>query len=91
MILGFFGGIVLGIIFFGGLYWSVNKLPTMKHPGLLMVVSMLLRMAILLGGLYFVMAGELKNLLAAVVGVILVKFVMIAKVKKDPSAPTERE
>ena len=91
MILGFLGGVVLGFVFFGGLYWSVNKLPTVKHPGLLMVVSMLVRMAILLTGLYFLMAGEIKNLLAAVVGVMLVKFVMIARVRQKPPAPTERE
>jgi F1F0 ATPase subunit 2 len=91
VILGFIGGIALGLVFFGGLYWSVNQLPRAKNPGLLMMASMLVRMAILLAGLYFVMAGELKNLLAAVVGVMVVKFVMIAWVRKNPAAPTERK
>lgn len=91
MILGFLGGVVLGILFFGGLYWSVNKLPEVKHPGLLMMASLLLRMAILLAGLYLVMRGDIKNLLAAVVGVMLVKFVMIARVQKKTTAPREGE
>ncbi|MEN1760867.1 ATP synthase subunit I [Anoxynatronum sibiricum] len=91
MILGFLGGMGLGLVFFGGLYWSVNQLPTAKHPGFLMVASMLVRMAILLTGLYFLMAGDIKNLLAAVAGVMLVKFMMIAKVRQNSPAPTERE
>ncbi len=91
LILGFLGGIVLGLVFFGGLYWSVNQLPTVKYPGLLMMASMFVRMAILLTGLYFLMAGDIKHLLAAVVGVMLVKFVMIARVRKHSPAPTERE
>ncbi|MDW7671748.1 MAG: ATP synthase subunit I [Bacillota bacterium] len=89
--MGFFGGVVLGLVFFGGLYWSVQQLPTVKHPGLLMMASLLVRMAVLLTGLYFLMAGEIKNLLAAVVGVMLMKFVMIARVREKPAAPTERE
>jgi len=91
LVVGFFGGVVLGLVFFGGLYWSVNKLPRVKYPGLLMVASMLVRMAALLIGLYFLMAGNMKNLLAAVVGVMLVKFVMIARVRQNPPAPKERE
>jgi F1F0 ATPase subunit 2 len=91
LVVGFFGGVVLGLVFFGGLYWSVQQLPTVKHPGLLMMASLLMRMAVLLTGLYFLMAGEIKNLLAAVVGVMLMKFVMIARVREKPAAPTERE
>ncbi len=91
MILGFIGGSVLGILFFGGLYWSVNQLPKAKHPGLLMTASLMVRMAILLTGLYFLMAGDIKNLLAAVAGVMLVKFAMIAKIGLNTPAPTERE
>ena len=91
MVVGFFGGVVLGLVFFGGLYWSVNKLPTVKYPGLLMAASMLVRMAILLTGLYFLMSGDIKNLLAAVVGVMVIKFVMIARVRQKPPAPSERE
>ncbi len=91
MVVGFFGGVVLGFVFFGGLYWSVNQLPRVKYPGLLMAASMLVRMAVLLTGLYFLMAGNIKNLLAAVVGVMLVKFVMIARVRQNPPVPKERE
>lgn len=91
MVVGFFGGVVLGLVFFGGLYWSVQKLSTVKHPGLLMMASLLLRMGVLLTGLYFLMAGEIKNLLAAVAGVMLMKFVMIARVRENPVAPKERE
>jgi len=91
LVLGFFGGVLLGLVFFGGLYWSVQKLPTVKYPAFLMMASLLLRMAVLLTGLYFLMAGDIKNLLAAVAGVMVMKFVMIARVQKKPNVPNERE
>ena len=91
MVVGFFGGFVLGLVFFGGLYWTIQQLPTVRHPSLLMAASMLVRMAVLLAGLYFLMAGGIKNLLAAVVGVMLVKVVMIARVRPKRPATSEKE
>lgn len=82
MIIGFFGGIILGIIFFGGLYWSVNQLAKVRYPAVLMIASAFVRMGILLFGIFLLADNNIKNMLSIVVGIILVKVVMIFTVQK---------
>ncbi len=76
------GGILLGIIFFGGLYWSVNQLSKVRHPAVLMIVSAFVRMGILLFGIYLLADSNIKNIFAILIGVILVKVVMVFTVQK---------
>ncbi|MBV1757055.1 MAG: ATP synthase subunit I [Dethiosulfatibacter sp.] len=82
MIVGFLGGILLGIIFFGGLYWSVNQLTKVRYPAALMIVSALVRMGIILFGVYLLADNNIKNILAILIGIILVKVIMIFTVQK---------
>ena len=91
MAIAFAGGAVLGVIFFGGLYFSVDKLTSVKYPALMMLGSTVLRMAILLGGVYLLMSGEVKNAAAALVGIVLAKFVMIYLVRKKRLGRTVKE
>jgi len=85
MIVGFIGGILLGIIFFGGLYWSVNQLTKVQYPAALMIVSALVRMGIILFGVYLLADNNIKNVLAILIGIILVKVIMIFIVQKKPT------
>jgi F1F0 ATPase subunit 2 len=91
MVVGFIGGILLGIIFFGGLYWSVNQLSKVRYPAVLMIVSILVRMGILLLGVYLLADNSIKNVLAVVVGIILVKVIMIFKVQKKSVSGESKE
>jgi len=86
---GLFVGIILGIIFFGGLYLTVEKLKTVKSPSILLLLSFFLRMAILLGGLYLVSRNGFKDILFALLGIILVKFVMIFLAKRSQGQSTK--
>jgi F1F0 ATPase subunit 2 len=79
---GLFVGIISGIIFFGGLYLTVQKLNTVKHPSILLLLSFVLRMAILLGGLYLVSKYGFVEMLLALLGIITVKLVMIIWAKR---------
>ena len=85
----FFIGVILGIIFFGGLYWTIQRLAEAKHPALLMTLSLLLRMAILLGVLFYVAKGGYQGILFALLGMILVRVVMTFKIKK-PNEKTKK-
>jgi F1F0 ATPase subunit 2 len=78
---GFFIGIILGIIFFGGLYLTILKLGNVKNPSILFAVSFMLRMAILLGGLFLLSQNGYQGVLFALLGIILAKFLMIFAVK----------
>lgn len=75
--IGFFVGIILGIFFFGGLYLTIDKLKKVRSPGLLFILSFLLRMAVLLLGLYFLSKSGYIEMLLALLGIIIVKFAMV--------------
>lgn len=90
MILAFVGGIFLGIFFFGGLYFTIEKMQKIKHPALFMVLSLLIRMAILLLGFYLLMNSQYQNLLAALVGVLISRFILIRKLGNTKEIPKKK-
>lgn len=73
MILAGAAGMVLGAIFFGGLWWTIQKGVSSPHPASLFLTSALLRMAIALTGFYFVSGGQWQRLLACLVGFIVAR------------------
>lgn len=77
----FLGGLAVGWAFFNGLRRTVQALPDARRPGLLIGVSLLLRMALLLGAgwLLFRVGGRLEHLLAAFLGVMLVRFLLLRR------------
>ncbi len=77
----FFIGIVLGLVHFGGLYFTVQTMSKVKYPSLFMGVSFVLRMGLLLGGFFYLLRGDYKDILYALAGVILIRFIMIFTVK----------
>lgn len=88
--LEFFIGIILGILFFGGLYLTVGKLNEVKNPSLLVIFSFIIRMAILLGGLFYLSKKGYQAILLALLGIVLVKFIMIFIVNKPSEKATKR-
>ncbi|CAN5641006.1 ATP synthase subunit I [soil metagenome] len=77
IVLSLTGGILLGILFFGGLWYTVKKAVASKIPALWFFSSFLIRVGITLAGFYFIGAGNWKNLLACMVGFIIARFVVI--------------
>jgi len=66
-ILAVMGGVVSGIIFFGGLYWTVRKVPDSKNPALLSLISLVVRMMITLSIFYLVMDGKWQYIITALI------------------------
>ena len=66
-------GLVLGAVFFGGLWWTVRKGVSSPRPALWFVGSMLLRTGIVLAGLYFVGGGQWQRLLGCLLGVVIAR------------------
>lgn len=64
-------GLFLGVLYFLGLWYTLQKLPHNGHPALIIISSFLLRLAILLGGLYWIMAGDVFRLGVALLGVLV--------------------
>ena len=70
-------GLLLGAIFFGGLWWTVRKGVLSKSPALWFLGSMLLRMSIVLAGFYFVGRGNWQRLVTCLLGFIIARFVVM--------------
>ena len=70
-------GLLLGAIFFGGLWWTVRKLQTTRHPALLFLGSLIVRMAVVLLGIYAIGAGHWERMVAALVGIVIGRFIIL--------------
>jgi F1F0 ATPase subunit 2 len=66
-------GVLLGAIFFGGLWWTVRRGVTSKRPALWFCGSLLLRTGIVLAGFYFVTGGHWQRLLACLLGFVIAR------------------
>jgi len=70
-------GLMLGGIFFGGLWWTVRNGINAKQPGLWFLGSMIVRMAIVMAGFYFVGGGQWDRLLSCLLGFIAARSIVI--------------
>ena len=61
-------GSLLGVIFFGGLWLTVQKIPTSTHPIRLVLLSLVTRISLTLAGFYGLTQGHWQNLAACLVG-----------------------
>jgi F1F0 ATPase subunit 2 len=66
-------GVLLGAVFFGGLWWTVCKGVSSNRPALWFFGSLLLRMGIVLPGFYFVSGGHWERLLLSLLGFIVAR------------------
>ena len=69
---GFFG-----LVFFGGLWWTVRKGVTSSRPALWFLGSVLARMAIALAGFYFLGRDDWRRLVAGLFGFVAARFLVI--------------
>lgn len=83
LIPAFAGGIVLGALFFAGLWLSVRRLGHAKRLGLVLVVSYVVRMIVVIGGLFLLSDGDWRRLAAALTGFILMRMLMVRLVGQN--------
>lgn len=81
MIAAFLGGGVLGVLFFGGLWFTVNKAVTAKIPALWIVASFVLRISSTLVGFYFIGGKDWQSLILCLLGFIVARHLVLLKTK----------
>jgi F1F0 ATPase subunit 2 len=69
-------GVLLGAIFFGGLWWTVRKSLSSERPASWIFASLLLRMGVTLTGFYLVADGQWQRLLLCLLGFIMARLVV---------------
>ena len=69
-------GLLLGALFFGGLWWTVQKGVSSKRPALWFVGSLLVRTSIALAGFYFIARGHWQRLIVCLIGFVVARLIV---------------
>jgi F1F0 ATPase subunit 2 len=80
-------GVALGIIFFGGLWFTVRKGVSSRCPALWFCASLLLRTSIVLSGFYFTSGQHWERLLVCFLAFVITRVVVmrLTRVIKKPT------
>ncbi len=70
-------GMLLGALYFGGLWWTVKKGVASPSPARWFIGSLLVRLVLALSGFYFVAGDDWKKLLACLLGFIAARAIVI--------------
>ena len=77
LVLALSAGLLLGAIFFGGLWWTVRKGASSEQPAFWFLGSLLLRMSMALAGFYLVSSGHWQRLLVCLIGFVIARLVVL--------------
>ncbi len=70
-------GLLLGTMYFVGLWWTVNKGLASPRPAQWFIGSLLLRLTVLLSGFYFVAGDDWRRLVTCLLGFIIARVLVI--------------
>ncbi|MDX9741291.1 MAG: ATP synthase subunit I [Gammaproteobacteria bacterium] len=79
-------GAGLGLIYFGGLWLTVRRLPGADRPTLLFGGSLVLRLSLTLAGFYLVMDGSWERMLACLGGFIVARQALVSRLRPARTA-----
>lgn len=91
IVLAAFGGLILGLFFFAGLWWTIKKSVVSKHPALLMISSLMIRFCIVLIGFYYISLGDWKRILSCLAGFIIAKFLVTRLTKSKDERQSDNK
>jgi F1F0 ATPase subunit 2 len=83
--LAFLSGVGIGFFYFGGLWWTVRRLPHTARPTLLSMGSFIPRVLVTLTALYFVMSGEAWRLVVCLIGFTVARIGLIRRLRPVPA------
>jgi F1F0 ATPase subunit 2 len=91
LVLALVGGVLLGLVFFGGLWWTVRKSVSSRQPALLFFGSLMLRTGMAVAGFYFIGRGHWQRLLMSLLGFVIARLAVtrLALGAEEPNYPTQ--
>ena len=86
-------GIGIGVIFFGGLWWTIRRGVSSARPAAWFLGRAVLRMGVALVGFHFVGGGEWPRLVACLTGFLAARFAItwLTRPTEKISADANRE
>ncbi|HEX9925659.1 MAG TPA: ATP synthase subunit I [Anaerolineae bacterium] len=89
-LIAFVAGAGIGLFYFGGLWLTIQQLPKVRHPALLLAASFLGRTGLSLFGFYLLANGRGENLLSGILGFLLMRFVLTRHQQAQPAGETQK-
>lgn len=80
-------GFLLGAIFFGGLWWTVQRGLSSERPALWFLGSLLLRTSTVVAGFYFASWGHWERLLICLLGFFIMRRAVIRLTRLPEGEP----
>ncbi len=75
-------GILLGAFFFGGLWWTVQKMTGSGNPYLITTASFVIRVAVVMAVFYLLVRTDWTYLLAALIGFLTARTYLAYRLKQ---------
>ncbi len=92
LLLALVAGFLLGAVFFGGLWWTVQKGLSSRRPAFWFLGSLLIRTSIAISGFYFASDGHWERLLICMFGFFVMRQVVVRLTRlpnEDPNQLTK--
>ena len=80
LVMAFLVGMGSGIVYFGGLWWTVRQLPFVRQPALLTIGSFLVRTGISLTAFYLASEGHWERILISLLGFIIIRGLFVRRI-----------
>lgn len=77
-------GVLLSILYFGGLWLTIGKLQQSSRPGALLFASFVVRMGLVVAGFFLVSGGDLGRLAACFAAFLVTRWVFIKRIQLGP-------
>lgn len=82
-------GLLLGLFFFGGLWWTLRICMASAWAAPCLLFSLLLRTALVMAGFYYVMGENWQQLLAGLLGFTIARFIVTRLTRIAPQNTTQ--
>jgi F1F0 ATPase subunit 2 len=88
--LALLAGIMLGAIFYGGLWWTIRRSVSSGSSSHWLIGSFVLRAIIAVGGFYIVSQGDWRSLPACLLGFLAARICVTRLIKRAPRRQKKR-
>jgi F1F0 ATPase subunit 2 len=89
--LAWMGGLGLGAMFFGGLWWTIRRGLSSQQPALWFFGSLMLRMGLAVVGICFLSGGHWQRLLVCLLGFVMARIVVKQLTRPAKAAQARRD
>ncbi len=89
----FIAGLIMGTLYFGGLWLTVKKTLSSKNPALWILGSFFFRVSIVMVGFYYLASSNWQRLLICVLGFIIARYIVVNYTKSidEKQIPLKKE